>query len=133
MTLAGAGTFFGRVSAAIGKLPLWATLLGCAAILVWRRFDLVMNPQFWAEDSVIFFEQAYNAGWSVLWRPYAGYLHTIPRLVAGVAGQLDPLYAPGIFMGVAFAGTLYVAARTQSARAGVPRAPCFAFAGGIGR
>lgn len=117
-----------RSRAAFAGLPLWATLVGCAAILVWRKTDLVVNPQFWAEDSVIFFEQAYNEGWSVLWKHYAGYLHTMPRLVAGVAASVDLVYAPGIFVGVAWAGTLYVAARTQSERVGLPRHPAFAFA-----
>ena len=58
-----------------------------------RRPDAVLHPQFWAEDGRVFFEGAYNVGWSEsLFRPYGGYFHAVPRLGAAVA-LLAPLFA----------------------------------------
>ncbi|GCL39308.1 hypothetical protein SR1949_44330 [Sphaerospermopsis reniformis] len=70
----------------------------CFIILFLRRIDAFLNPQFWAEDGTIFYSQAYNLGvLKSLFVPHAGYLHTLPRLVAGIS-QLIPLhYAPLLF------------------------------------
>jgi len=97
------------------RIPLWCTLAFCAIVLVSRRPDMVVHPQFWAEDAY-FFERAYTIGWRALFVPYAGYFHTIPRLVGLLAVHCDPAFAPGLFVGAAAALTLYVAARTQSRR-----------------
>ncbi len=85
-----------------------------------------MNPQFWAEDGVIFFFQAHSYGARMIFEPYAGYLHLVQRLVAFTAAHADPLLAPGIFVGASLGLTLYVAARTQSSR--MPFRPHLAFA-----
>lgn len=63
-----------------------------------RRPDAVLNPQFWAEDGSVWYQQAYNDGAiSALFTSEAGYFQTISRLVAGFS-QLFPLeYAPFIF------------------------------------
>ena len=37
---------------------------------------------FWAEDGHIFFSEAYNLGLTSFITTYAGYLHTIPRIIA---------------------------------------------------
>ncbi len=108
--------------------PLWLTLLACAAILAARRPDALFNPQFWAEDGTHFFHPAWDQGWSVLFAQYAGYLHTVPRLVAACAVQFDPRWSPAIFVGSSFALTLYVAARTQSSRFPFPPHAAYAFA-----
>lgn len=100
--------------------PLGVTLLACAAILVARKPDLFRHPQFWAEDGW-FYWWGRLYGLSTLTAPYAGYLHTVPRLVARFAALADPLWAPAIFVAAAFGFTLYVAARTQSSRCPLPR------------
>lgn len=106
--------------------PLWVTLLVCAAILAARRPSLLVNPQFWAEDGSLFFFQGWEYGLRALVEPYAGYLHTTQRLVTALALRFDPRWTPAIFVGATFAFTLYVAARTQSAR--LPFRPHVAYA-----
>lgn len=51
-------------------------------ILLIRKTDSFLNPQFWAEDGVIFFLQQYDKGTSAIFQPYSGYLHLVPRLIA---------------------------------------------------
>jgi hypothetical protein len=68
-----------------------AIFLFACAVLVTRRPDAILDPQFWAEDGTIFFSQAYNLGWfHALFHAYAGYFHAIPRLAASLA-LLAPL------------------------------------------
>lgn len=55
------------------------TFLGILLFL--RRPDALLNSQPWAEDGVIFIQQAIEYSFSSLFIPYAGYFHTIPRLV----------------------------------------------------
>jgi hypothetical protein len=80
------------------ELPFWqqatAFLVACAA-LISRRPDAILHPQFWAEDGHVWFAEAYNLGWGhALFRTYAGYFQTLPRLGAALA-QLVPLaFAP---------------------------------------
>jgi hypothetical protein len=68
------------------------------AILVSRRPDVIFRPQFWAEDGQIFYTQAYDAGLlHPLFWTYGGYLHTFPRLVAGLVQFFPLIYAPLLF------------------------------------
>ncbi|WP_369963724.1 hypothetical protein [Leifsonia sp. EB34] len=55
--------------------------LSCAAI-AWLRIPAIAQGTFWAEDGRTFISSAALGGPSVLFKPYAGYLHTVPRLVA---------------------------------------------------
>ena len=74
-----------------------ATLLAIGVVslaLVWRRPDVVVNPQFWAEDGLVFFMQASEQGINSLWLPYAGYFHGGARAVAWAASYLPVQYAP---------------------------------------
>lgn len=59
-------------------------------LLFRRRPDAFLFPQFWAEDGFVFFHNAYHDGPAAILRPYAGYLHLYPRLVAWLA-QASPL------------------------------------------
>ncbi|MCX6952049.1 MAG: hypothetical protein NTV51_07765, partial [Verrucomicrobia bacterium] len=117
---------FKRIAAFLARPPLWATLVVCAGILVARRPELFLHPQFWAEDGTLFFAEGWTHGARTLLMPYAGYLHTAQRLVTLLALLFDPRWAPAIFVGGASALTLYVAARTQSSR--LPFRPQVAFA-----
>lgn len=62
-----------------------ASLLVVLGILAWRKTDAFLNPQFWAEDGTVFFQQAYGGGFESLWTTYAGYYHLLPRLIAWLA------------------------------------------------
>ena len=78
---------------------IYAAVLLISFLLIFsRRPDAVLNPQFWAEDGKIWFEQAYNNGvLSSLFTPEAGYFQTVSRLVAAFS-QIFPFeYAPAIF------------------------------------
>lgn len=55
----------------------------CAAV-AWLRIPTVARDTFWAEDGRTFVSAAALGGPSVLFQPYAGYLHTVPRLAAAL-------------------------------------------------
>jgi len=88
-------------------LGLWqhcALFLFACLVVVSRRPDAVLHPQFWAEDGRVFFQEAYNlGGWHSLFRPYAGYFHTVPRLGAWLALILPLAMAPLILNLIAIA------------------------------
>jgi hypothetical protein len=70
----------------------------CVAIVVLRRPDVVLNPQFWAEDGKIWFAHAHNLGvFHSLLLPQNGYLQTLSRVVAGVAMLVPMQWAPLVF------------------------------------
>jgi hypothetical protein len=67
-------------------------------LIISRRPDAILNPQFWAEDGTVFYAQAYNYGViNSLFLPYAGYLHTVPRLTAALSMLFPLKVAPLIF------------------------------------
>jgi hypothetical protein len=79
-----------------------AALLVCLGMLVARRPDAVLLPQFWAEDGPTFFEPAFAGhGRAALLVPYARYLHLFPRLVAWATTLAPPEHAPALFNGTA--------------------------------
>ncbi|HTD23478.1 MAG TPA: hypothetical protein VK738_12540 [Terriglobales bacterium] len=67
-------------------------------VVISRRPDAVTNPQFWAEDGLLWFAQAHNLGWwRVLFQPETGYFCTLPRLTAALAQLLPLAAAPLLF------------------------------------
>src|SRR3954469_13020568 len=74
-----------QLARAIVRPALRWTVAACGGILFARRPDMVLNPQFWAEDGPVFFAQARIHGIAALVEPYAGYFHTVLRLVAWIA------------------------------------------------
>jgi len=80
-------------------------LLGAllAALLLLRRPGSLLHPQFWAEDGTLFFQEAFNQGfWPTILQPAAGYLHSFPRLVAGLSLLFPMEQAPLVFNLAAF-------------------------------
>jgi len=68
-----------------------------ALILTARNPQVLLHPEFWAEDGWVWFPDGYEYGLASLARPVAGYLQTAPRLV-GLLAQAFPLaWAPAIF------------------------------------
>lgn len=71
----------------------------------------------WAEDGRKFYGDSWDGLWPTLGEPYAGYLHTVPRMWAWVASLLPVGWAPAILaLGVAgtvagIAAYVYVTAR----------------------
>lgn len=67
-------------------------------IVVLRRPDAILNPQFWAEDGAIWYANAYNLGLiHSLFLPAAGYFSTISRIVAAFAQIFPFSWAPLFF------------------------------------
>jgi hypothetical protein len=91
-------------------------MIVCAVILAARRPAQIRNPQLWAEEGKIWYAEAYTLGARALVKSFGGYLNTTQRFVAALSQWMDPAWVPTIFVAAAFGLTLYVAARTQSAR-----------------
>ncbi len=79
------------------KVRAAAVIAGCllTLLVVSRRPENLATPQFYAEDGGLFFQEAYNDGFlPTLVRPTAGYLNTMPRLMAGLALLVPLAQAP---------------------------------------
>lgn len=63
-------------------------------VLLWRRPDMAANPQFWAEDGLMFFTDARDYGVATLAWPYAGYFHLAARAGAWATAWLPAEYGP---------------------------------------
>jgi hypothetical protein len=73
-------------------------------LLVWRRPDAVFHAQFWAEDGVVWYADAYNHGaWRALLFARDGYLQLLPRLAAAAALWVPLLRAPLVMNLIALA------------------------------
>jgi hypothetical protein len=59
--------------------------------------DALLNPQFWAEDGSVFYAQQFGRTWPLLFVPYAGYLHFIPRMIAWLASGVEPARVPVVY------------------------------------
>jgi hypothetical protein len=67
-----------------------------ALIAVFSRLPgALLHPQFFAEDGWVWYQQAYNLHWlRSLGTAQAGYMQTLPRLVAGVTLLFPMQWAP---------------------------------------
>jgi hypothetical protein len=74
----------------------WSLAIAVTGILlVLRRPDAVFHAQFWAEDGVVWYADAYNHGaLRALLFARDGYLQLLPRLAAAVALWVPLLRAP---------------------------------------
>ncbi|WP_457950508.1 hypothetical protein ACTAQI_08040 [Pseudarthrobacter sp. alpha12b] len=73
---------------AVGSL---LALVGLS-FLAWFRLPEVTRGTVWAEDAVVFLADAISFGpWQSIVSPYAGYLHTVPRVVAAIAYSVAPI------------------------------------------
>jgi hypothetical protein len=86
-------------SARLQASGYWFLLITASvAVIILRRPDVVLNPQFWAEDGKIWFANAQNLGaLQSFLLPQNGYLQTVSRLVAGIATLLPMRWAPLVF------------------------------------
>lgn len=83
-------------------MPRWAWMLAAGviavAMVVLRRPDALLNPQFLSEDGKFFYAQAYNYGKiPPLHSPVAGYWLVSARLIALIAVQFPLRWGPAIF------------------------------------
>jgi hypothetical protein len=68
-------------------------LIGClSAFAAWSRVPAIARDTLWAEDGRNFLQDALSFGpFDSLFLPYAGYLHTLPRIVAALTVQFVPV------------------------------------------
>jgi hypothetical protein len=69
----------------------------CLLSFALKSPDALSTPQLWAEDGAIFFQQQQGRSLPLVFTPYAGYLHALPRLVAWVASWSIPQWSPLIY------------------------------------
>jgi len=105
------------------RLALAMLLTG---IFVLRFPDLLLHPQFWAEDGSVFFREAYCLGAKSLFLTYQGYYHLIPRLTALLSGFFAQTHAPALYCGTAISLTALVLYLTLSPRLSLPYKPLLA-------
>jgi len=85
---------------------IWLHVAVIAALMISRRPDAVLHPQFWGEDGQVFYHDAYTIGLSALITPLGGYLNTFSRLVAAFTVHFPLGAAPGIYAAFALAAQL---------------------------
>jgi hypothetical protein len=75
-------------------------LISGILLVVARRPDAILLPQFYGEDGSLWFADAYNHGWlhSLLWQAN-GYFALLPRLAAGLA-LLVPFHLAPLMLNV---------------------------------
>lgn len=82
------------VSAWVARRTIVVTvLIGClSAFAAWSRVPAIARDTLWAEDGRNFLQDALSFGpLDSLFLPYAGYLHTLPRIVAALTVQFVPV------------------------------------------
>jgi hypothetical protein len=117
---------FAKVFSTQRCIPLTLGLV--LLILFVRKTELFLNPQFWAEDTSIFFSQARDEGLSAVFRSYGGYLNIIPRLIAAAGSGLPALYAPALYLFASVVFTLASALAVFSPRLNLACRPLLALA-----
>jgi hypothetical protein len=99
-----------RLRAVIGVLRsprfpwLWTSivLILAAVLTVSRRPDSIFHAQFWAEDGLRWYANAYNWGWlQATLTSAGGYFQTLSRLTAALSLLVDLRYAPLVYNVVA--------------------------------
>jgi len=83
-----------NILAKLAEAPFPWVILLTLLLHVLRGPEMILWPQFWAEDGKIFFLDDYTFGWKAVSHPYAGYLHVWPRLLAFVAGYFPLFWIP---------------------------------------
>jgi hypothetical protein len=81
------------------RLLTAAAIAILAATLAWLRLVPATRDVLWAEDGRNFLQDAITSGpFAPLLQPYSGYLHVIPRLIAGVTVALAPVSGYALWM-----------------------------------
>ncbi len=96
-------------SGSAGNDHLWV-ILGLAALAVLlfvRNPYVVVHPQFWHEDAIVFLAEQRSLGLGAIVHPYAGYFHLYPRLAAAAAALLPLELTPSLYLAASYAGWLW--------------------------
>ena len=85
--------FWGRKAPGVWSRGM-VFLGGAFLFSLWRKPEWLLAPQLVNEDVWVFAYGAWAQGGSVLWQPYAGYWHFLPRLGAQLFADLSPALWP---------------------------------------
>ena len=96
------GSFISRLTLVVVVWQWWILTFAFALLLFARNPSVLLAPRFWAEDGWVWYPDAYQYGLAALTRPIAGYLQTLPRLIALVVEQARLVHAPALFAIAAF-------------------------------
>ena len=74
----------------LGKIAFHALIFFIAFLILFlRRPDAILNAQFYSEDGIYWYADAYHFGWHCLLMPLGGYLNSLSRLI-GMFSLLFP-------------------------------------------
>jgi hypothetical protein len=87
------GSFFEKTLTKIElcKVGYWSTVIIVFLSLLIIGRERIEFAHLWAEDGSIFLNQHFQAGWSVVFAPYHGSYHSLPRLVVFLVETFLPL------------------------------------------
>ena len=92
------------------RAVLGLTLGAAAVALVLLRMGGAPLTHVWAEDGGIFLEQAFGSSFlDAVTTPYAGYLHTVPRLLAEITAALPIEWSAAVLALLGSAGAVLCA------------------------
>jgi hypothetical protein len=93
----------------IQKYPREFSFILSAVILFSRIYERIFFPTLWAEDGFLFMRDAIQFGFENLTVSYAGYFHTIPRLISIFVFYLIPVkYYPLAILFICVSIYIYV-------------------------
>ncbi|MEI0531588.1 hypothetical protein R4I97_08510 [Brachyspira pilosicoli] len=77
-------------------------------LILLKNIYIVADPQFWAEDGLVFFEPYLNGGWKYIFNSYAGYYLFIPKLLTIISFKLSIILTNNITLIPLFMNTFAV-------------------------
>lgn len=87
------------INALSNKDLAYITSITIAALLIKSGgFDYFPGKYLWADDGNIFLTEAQYLGASSIFKPYGGYLHLYPRLIAYLSTSVDLVNRPIILL-----------------------------------
>jgi len=112
----------GQAQSATPSRRLAGAALAFAALSItyFRRPSIFLAPQMMVEDGVVFFLGQWTYGWKAVLMPYAGYLHLMPRLVAGFAMWFPLAWTPRVYGCCALLVLVATVIKAASPRSALP-------------
>lgn len=110
----------------MNRLLKYLILAAIVMLLLARVPEVLSRPQFWADEGVSFFRDAWCYGYDSLFRHYSGYYHVIPRFMAYLISFAPLRYAPALYIFSSFVITALVLSLILSERLDLPGKPLLA-------
>jgi hypothetical protein len=107
------------------RSPRFLAFILCIGVLLGRGWLRLARARMWAEDGGLFFRDAITLGPAAILKPYAGYYHLIPRLIALAATPFPSLIAPHFYIAACLLITAACFSELASVRSAVLRLPAW--------